>query len=593
MSVKITAGEVVGMKFIFTVLFMTVLFFNLVGGEMMPKLRYITLMEKVLSAYTNKHIEQYYNEVNANGLKEHGFPRLTANIGILIAHGKRTDLKEQFVRMMDLCSREIPIRKMAANEFSIKEIIFVLLELEKHQTFPHEQIERWKAALEKVTVDKCYRIYATAPDSKVHNWAAFTMVSEWMRYHINVAKPDLKFINDQAASQWQFVDVNGMYRDPHEPMVYDLVTRGLFALLFHFGYRGEYFERWDDALKRAGLLTLKMLSVSGEIPYGGRSNQFLHNEAHAALILEYEAARYAKLGDMKTASRFKGRVKRALDNIELWLRQQPITHVKNSFPRSTRYGCERYAYFDKYMITAASFLYVAYLFCDENIPAEEPDDVSGETWQSSEHFHKLFLRAGNYFAEYDYRADYNYDASGLGRLHRKGAPGTIALAMPATDMPKYAVNAKEKTAFAITPEFFHKGQWLSGAAREARHLVKSHQAQDQSAFAEINCSWGDNARVETSYFLSENGLQITVKGDGRVGLMLPAFAFDGKSKPEISNNGKSLTIKYQNWTCRYLLIDGVIRDTGKSGYNRNGHYKLFRAENSRQLTVAVSIFPAQ
>ncbi len=579
------------MKIIFSILFTTVLLFNLTGGEVMPKSRYISLMEKILSAYTNEHIVQYYNEVKANGLKEHGYPRLTANIGILIAHGKRTDLKEQFVQMMDLCCKEIPLHKNAANEFSIKEVIFALLELDKHQTFPREQIERWKGALKNVTVENCYRVYATAPDSQVYNWAAFAMVSEWMRYHIKVAEPDFKFINNQAASQWQFVDVNGMYRDPHEPMIYDMVTRGLFAVLFHFGYRGEYFERWDAALKRAGLLTLKMLSVTGEVPFGGRSNQFLHNESHAALIMEYEAARYARLGDMKMASRFKGSVDRALDNIELWLRQQPITHVKNSFPRSTRYGCEKYAYFDKYMITAASFLYVAYLFCDETIPVGELDDVTGATWQSSDHFHKLFLRAGNYFAEYDYRADYNYDASGLGRLHRKGAPGTIALAIPATDQPKYVVNAEEKTAFAITPEFFHKGQWLSGAAREAEHQVKSHRAQKNSASAEISCSWPDNAKVETAYFLSEKGLQITVKGDGKVGLMLPAFAFDGKIEPEISNDGKRLSIKYQNWICSYVLVDGIIRDTGKTGCNRNGHYKLFRAENDQQLTVEISITP--
>ena len=154
----------------------------------MQRSRYIDLMEKILSAYTNEHIEQYYNEVKNNGLQEHGFPRLTANIGILIAHGKRTDLKEQFVRMMDLCCQEIPLRKYAGNDFSIKEVVFVLLELEKHQTFPAEQIERWKAALKNVTVENCYKVYAAAPDSNVNNWAAFTMVSEWMRYYIKVPK---------------------------------------------------------------------------------------------------------------------------------------------------------------------------------------------------------------------------------------------------------------------------------------------------------------------------------------------------------------------------------------------------------------------
>ena len=50
------------------------------------KERYILLMEKSLSAYTDAHILRYFNEVKTNGLTEHGFPRLTANIGILIFH---------------------------------------------------------------------------------------------------------------------------------------------------------------------------------------------------------------------------------------------------------------------------------------------------------------------------------------------------------------------------------------------------------------------------------------------------------------------------------------------------------------------------
>ena len=53
------------------------------------KEKYIELMEKALSAYTDEHIQRYFNDVKTNGLTEHGFPRLTANIGILIAHGRR------------------------------------------------------------------------------------------------------------------------------------------------------------------------------------------------------------------------------------------------------------------------------------------------------------------------------------------------------------------------------------------------------------------------------------------------------------------------------------------------------------------------
>ena len=555
--------------------------------------RYIELMERVLSAYSPEHIDRYYNDVRTGGLKEHGFPRLTADIGILLAYGRRSDLRERFVRLMDLCCEEIPKRKTAGNEFSIKEVIFCLLELEKHQTFPQAQIDGWKNALKTVAVENCYNIYAEQPDSPVHNWAAFAMVSEWMRYRIGAAEENSEFIDNQAASQWQWIEGNGMYRDPHEPMVYDLVTRGLFELLLFFGYRGKYSLQWDLALKKAGLLTLKMFSVCGEIPYGGRSNQFLHNEAHGALILEYEALRYARLGDLETASKFKAAANRALDSLDYWLAQKPINHVKNSFPRETSYGCEGYAYFDKYMITAASFLYAAYLFSREaEIPAGELDDVTGESWQTTNHFHKLFLRAGGYFAEYDYNADYHYDASGLGRLHRKGAPTTICLSTPGTDAPSYAIDTKEVVPFAVAPEVRFQGEWLSGAARTAVHKVERHGAQGESAFAQILCRWSEGAEVRSSYFLDENGLRIEVSGENEIGLMLPAFQFDGREKPLIENTGKTLAVTYHGWTCRYHVEDGTIRNSGRLGCNRNGHYALFRAEGTKHLAVRIEIIPA-
>ena len=560
-------------------------------GRQMKKSRYIDLMEKVLSAYTNEHIDRYYDEVRTQGLKEHGFPRLTADIGILIAYGKRTDLKDRFVRMMDLCCEEIPKRKKAGNEFSIKEIIFSLLELEKHGIFPQRQIDAWKASLKAVKVENCYRVYAEKPDSVVYNWAAFAMVSEWMRYRIGAAEPNMEFIENQAASQLQWLDENGMYRDPHEPMVYDFVTRGLFALAIHFGYHGKYFEPWNKALKNAGLLTPHMISVSGEMPYGGRSNQFLHNEAHCALILENEAVRYAKLGDMKTASKFKGMVRRSLDTMDFWLSQKPVNHVKNAFPRETKYGCEGYAYFDKYMITAASFLYVAYLLADDSIPAGEPDDRTGASRQTSDHFHKLFLRAGKYFAEYDYRADYHYDASGLGRLHRKGAPSPICLSTPGTGKPDYVIDMKDAVPFAIAPEISDGKTWFSGADPAVIHKIERHGAQGETASADVVCRFPDGVEAKTSFFLSAKGLRIAVEGKEGVGLMLPAFEFDGKEKSRISNSGSVLEIKYRNWLCRYRADGGTIRDTGKNGCNRNGHYRLFRAEGKKRLTVGIDIFP--
>ena len=113
------------------------------GEKMFDRSRYIDLMEKILSAYSNEHIDRYFNDVKTDGLKEHGFPRLTANIGILIAHGRRTDLMSRFIEMMDFCCQQIPKVK-AANDFSVKEIVFCLQELEKSKAVPPEKLKEWK-----------------------------------------------------------------------------------------------------------------------------------------------------------------------------------------------------------------------------------------------------------------------------------------------------------------------------------------------------------------------------------------------------------------------------------------------------------------
>ena len=107
------------------------------------KERYIDLMEKALSAYSDEHINRYFNEVKKNGLTEHGFPRLTADIGILIAHGRRKDLLPIFIEMMEFCCKTIPCVK-AANDFSVREIVCCLVEIEQSEVVPKELTKRWR-----------------------------------------------------------------------------------------------------------------------------------------------------------------------------------------------------------------------------------------------------------------------------------------------------------------------------------------------------------------------------------------------------------------------------------------------------------------
>ena len=305
------------------------------------KEKYIELIEKALSAYSDEHIFRYFNDVKEKGLTEHGFPRLTANIGILIAYGRRWDLLPIFLEMMEFCCKTIPHVK-AANDFSVREIVCCLLEIEQSRTVSKEETERWRGYLAKIEPTTCYNIFATSLADTVRNWALFTAVSEYFRLDAGIGG-NMDFIELQLGQQLQWIDENGMYCDnshaiAYQPIMYDFVPRGLFSLLLSRGYRGRYYTQIDEALKKAALLTLDMQSPNGEMAFGGRSNQFLHNEAWMIAVLEYEAKRYAREGNAALAARFKAASARAIVVTEKWLEKKPIRHIKNRFPIKTKCG---------------------------------------------------------------------------------------------------------------------------------------------------------------------------------------------------------------------------------------------------------------
>ena len=545
------------------------------------KQKYLELMALALSAYSDDHIREYFDRVKAEGLTEHGFPRLTVNIGVLVCHGYRRDLIPLFIEMMDLCCNQIP-RVKAANDFSVREIVFCIFELQKHGKFTNE-IERWKKELSTILATECYDKFAKESDQVIGNWALFTAVSEYARSLLTGCDNE-DFVELQIENQLRRLDENAMYMDnihqeAHQPIVYDLVPRYLFALLLHFGYRGKYFARIDEVLKETALMTLKMQSVTGEIPFGGRSNQFVHNEGLLAIIYEYEANRYAQMGDLETAGRFKAATARAMEMTEKLLSKDPIRHIKNRFPTETRYGCEKYAYFDKYMITTASHIFSAYLICDDSIPTGTFDD-SAASFMTSEHFHKLFMRSGGYFLEFDVNADPQYDSSGLGRVHRYGAPSPICLSLPCTDTPKYRIPEEYKRRASLCPGIMTGDKELFACDSDEAIEIFSYSADK----ARLKYPFG----IAVDYAIAEGCVHVKVSGKGALLHMLPAFCFDGENETQISLNENVLEIAYGGWICRYTA-SGVIRDLGKTAGNRNGLYRLFCAEAESDLDLKIEI----
>lgn len=540
------------------------------------KKQYLDIMEKALDAYTDERIRDYIDDVKRNGLSEHGFPRLGANMGILIVYDRRTELLDTFIEIMDICCEEIPKHK-AANDFSVREVCCCLMLIEKRKIVSDGLLTKWKRQMASFDPWNLYNVVAESPETPIGNWAMFAAVSDFVR-GVLCGIDTTEFVDWQISSQLLSLDCNGMYQDDppiKNPMVYDIVPRQLMAFLLMFGYKGKYAKRIEQALDSTAELTLKMQSVTGEIPFGGRSNQFLNNEPMEIAYCELEATRYARKGDAKRAGEFKAAAKLAAKKTLEYLELEPISHVKNRYDIKTHIGCEDYGYFNKYMITVASNIYMAYLFADDSIiPTVSLTEKGGYVISTSDNFHKTFLNAGGYFIELETHADLHYDANGLGRVHKKDCSPFVCLSIPFPSHPKFTLEKENPSAMSICCYAENGCELLLGSDEKAEYTLLSSDATADIATAMFICKLSDSIAVTQKYTLSENGVEVTLSGSENIGFMLPVFDFDGANKTVVTVSEKSVTSEYNGSVCTYRF-DGKLSADFKYYYNRNGRYRVY------------------
>lgn len=554
---------------------------------------YIDIMERVVDAYTPEHIRRYTNEVVERGLEEHGFPRLTANLGILIAHGRKQELREDFLKMMDLCLKEMPDARSrngqrVGNDFSVKEIVFCLLETEKAGSFPKKVTDKWRKELSKLNPYLTYSQIAAYPPNNMANWAAFGAASEQLRKFAGIGNESF-FIENQIASQFHAFDDNGMYRDPGNPIVYDLVTRLQLATALYYGFDGEGYARLTEELIKSADKTLYMQSVTGEIPFGGRSNQFLHNETSYAALCEFYAVFFKKRGDMKKAGQFKRAARMAVESILPWLSENPIRHIKNSYPTDSMYGCEGYAYYDKYMVTAGSWLYLAYALADDTIPEETcPEENRNYIFETTPHFHMTMLKFGDYFVQIDTSGNEKYDASGIGRIHKKGAPSAICLSVPFSAHPNYKVDLENPSQLSICAKIEKNGKFLYTCDSNTVYELKSKEVTDECVKVEYDCINDSGLSVKQTCIVSKNGVEFKAEGKGLLEIDFPVFAFDGESGIKRNVSGNCAEVEYKGWKCIYTA-EGKIHESSDIYANRNGHYLCMGTKGKDSVTVRIEI----
>ena len=559
----------------------------------MDRETYIDLMEKVMCAYTKAHVESYTEKVAQNGIEEHGFPRLTANLGILIAHGFHAEYKELFLKMMDLCCREMPVAlqkngERAGNDFSVKEIVFCLLEIEKAGTFDKEKTEKWRRDLSAIVPERTYTAIAVNPAERIGNWAAFGAASEQLRVFAALGN-ETEFIEKQIQSQLLSFDKNGMYRGPNEPVVYDFVTRLQLAVALYFGYDGTGKDKLEEELLKSADITLYMQSVTGEISFGGRSNQFLHNEAFYAALCEFYASFFKKRGDLNRAGAFKPAAHLAINALTPYLAQSPIRHIKNKYPTESGFGCEEYAYFDKYMVTTASWLYLAYAMAEE--VCELPCPIENENFaiETSEHFHKVFLHFDDYCAEVEMKALADYDASGLGRVQKRGAPSAICLAVPVGRTPlHYKTDIENPIDLSVCAGILtgDEAEFASNANSKYECIKKEVTADCARAVFHITTESG--AKLKQTVEVAKSGVTVTAEGAGEILVLFPLFDFDGEEHTKMHINRSDAAVLYGGYVCEYKT-DGEVVDKEQLIANRNGHHRALFAKGKNKVLLHIEI----
>lgn len=546
---------------------------------------YIDIMEKALSAYTEERIREYIAKVRRDGLTEHGFPRLGANIGILMAHGRRQELKDTFIEIIDLCMEGFahPINKSkGGNNFAVREVCCAIMELEKTDVIDREQLEAWKEKLKALDISTTYTHIVSEEVKHPNNWAYFGVLSEQARGLLCGISTDA-FLEHQLPSQLLRLDENEMYRDhslsgPHQPMVYDLVTRNLIGLSLFMGYDGKYAARIEKMMRDSDELTLKMQSVTGELAFGGRSNQCIHNEMMQANYYELRATLLKRKGDLDKAGIFKAAAKKAAEACMLWLRE-PMSHIKNHFDPDLQLGCEGYAYFNKYMVTVASNAYLAFLVADDSIkPTAVPSDLDSYIAETGEDFHKVFMNASGYFLEFDCNADTHYDANGLGRVHKKDCDSRVCLSVPfPAGKTNYKLETPNKHPLSICCFKSTENGILCSAEDGIKHVLISKIESDKQCSVTFDCVLNEERLFSEKYTTSVTGVDIEFCGAD--GILVPAFLFDGANETEITASNGQIVIKYNGSFCKYTF-SGEPSEYGVF-FNRNGRYRAYRINTDK------------
>ncbi len=575
---------------------------------------YLDVIEKAVNCYSDERLQQWLEENQKTGIQEHGFLRVVALLGVMIAKGRMLHRKELFLQMMTFCCDTMAQGK-GGNDFGVKEILYTMREVK--DCVPSRLYDRWIDGMKAINPLKNYACLAKDEIHCPGNWAVFNMAGEAVRANMGLCDTD-EYFKRQIPSQLTRFDQNGCYRDPHEPILYDVITRNQFSVMLFEGYNGAYAQQIDQLLKQGELFSLMTQSACFELPFGGRSNQMLFNEFALATCFEYAARRYKAQGNQSLAAMFKRAARLAALAVDRWMTCSPAKHVKNNFPWNSIFGSEGYGYYDKYMITVGSNAYMAYLFADDEIEEEIcPAEIGGYTLSSSEYFHKFFAAAGGYSLEFDTKGDRQYESTGLGRIHKTGTPSELLSSLSFSPAPGFCITDDCFTSYeelqlnwenipkltnpsafslcsaVVSPDGQRVGICDIPTDQLTHQVTVETESPDGVVFVMEYRSDRLPCPVQERYTLSEDGVTIAVSADLPAGYslqyQLPQIITDGKESGTVTQAEQTLTLSYRGHQV-VTVHNGTAQDTETDYRNRNGIYRGYEITAEKQpLTLHIQL----
>lgn len=516
--------------------------------------------------------------------------RTSVMLAYLIESGRRPELFDLWMRVTEKSVRALKqSRKSDYNDLTLEELCvsFILM---------RDCVKKeWLDVLSEVTPEVHY---ALTEKEQMHNMVVYGCVGMYLREKLTGESCEGHL---DRVMPWiiECIDENGMFDDRDHAMLYDLTTRVRLEQLLWFGYDGKWKEQIEESLIKGAEATLLMQSAAYQIPYGGRSNQLLHNEALQTSLCEYAALREKRRGNNEKAMQYKRAAHLSFQTLERYLKNPDgAKHIRNMFPQDSLFGVDDYGTFPRYMNALATFIACGYLAADDEIgEAECPCEAGGYVFETSDRFGKIFINAFGQSIEYACKADYAHEPAGLGRYHAKGIPAELGLSMPFVEKPKYLLSKSRIPFEVIGPKhvsagFMHLANEVEPSKLTAisagytdsnglRRLLCENEKPLHTKVEESGCGYMLTAEWESAtekITLSRTGLELSVllKSGEKPFWEIPMLLSDGKNKTELIEKENGISVIAGDF--EYMLRGENITVSEETVANRNGIYRIVYAD---------------